>query len=61
MLPKCRIIISKDGRTSRIIGEEKSDKCYELSELGKTAGKVIEDKDLDHTPVHQDIHNRGGK
>lgn len=56
MLPKSTIIISKNG-SSQIIGKEKSDNCYELSELGKAAGKVTKDDDLDHTPVHQNVHN----
>ena len=58
MLPKSTIVISKKG-DSRIIGKEKTDNCYELSELGKAAGKVIRDDDLDHTPVHHDVHNSG--
>lgn len=55
MYSKSKIIIGKDGK-STIIGEEKSDQCYKLSELGKQAGKVISDKDKDHTPVYQDVN-----
>lgn len=55
MLPKSKIIVSLGGN-SRIEGEEKTDNCYELSELGKAAGEVIKDEEKDHTPVHHSAH-----
>jgi len=57
MLPKAVIKIAPDGTKVKIEGKEKSDNCFELSELGKRAGKVVEDKDKDHVPVHQDVHH----
>ena len=56
--PKATIEILDDG-DSKIVGKEKSKNCFELAELGNAAGKVTEDKDLDHTPVHQEVHNSG--
>lgn len=56
MLPISTIVIKKGGN-SKIIGEEKSPNCYELTNMGKAAGKVTESKDKDHTPVHQSVHN----
>ena len=57
-MPKGRIRIFKDGRLE-ITGKEKTDNCYELSNLGKAMGKVVKDDDVDHTPVHQSVHNSG--
>lgn len=58
MLPKSTIIITKNGK-STITGKKKTDNCFELSELGKAAGKVIKDEKIEHTPVYQDVHNSG--
>jgi len=57
MLPNTQIIISKNG-DSRIEGLEKSDQCYKLSELGRSAGKVISDDDKEHQPVYQDVNRK---
>lgn len=55
MYPNTRIVIAKNG-DSKIVGQEKSDLCRKLSDLGKAAGKVMSDKDEDHQPVHQDVN-----
>jgi len=52
------IIVKKDG-SSMIEGLEKSDQCFKLSELGRKAGKVIEDSPKDHTPVYQTVSTKG--
>jgi hypothetical protein len=57
MLPNTKIVIGKNG-SSRIEGQEKTDQCFKLSELGKMAGKVVKDEDKEHTPVYQDVHQR---
>ena len=57
MLPKTQIKIDTDGN-STIIGQEKSDLCEKLSDLGKSAGKVVSDKDEDHTPVYHDVQQK---
>lgn len=57
MYPKTRIIISKNGN-SRIEGMEEDPQCYKLKELAESAGKVIEDNDKEHQPVHQDVNRR---
>ena len=54
MLPNSKIVIGKDG-SSRIEGMEKTDSCHKLSELGRAAGKVQEDKEKDHTPVYHTV------
>lgn len=55
MLPKCKVIIEKNGN-SKIVGLEKTENCGRLSDLAKDAGKVIKDEDEDHAPVYQDVH-----
>jgi hypothetical protein len=55
--PTSRIVISKNG-DSRIEGLEQSEQCYKLSELGKSAGKVVKDDAAEHTPVYQDVNHR---
>lgn len=57
MLPETKIIIEKNG-SSRIEGQQKSDTCFKLSELGISAGKVTSDDDKEHTPVFQDVSQR---
>ncbi len=56
MLPNSKIVVFKNGN-SKIIGKEKTNDCYELSNLGRDAGRVTKDEDRDHVPVHQDVHN----
>jgi hypothetical protein len=56
--PNATIIISKNG-DSRIEGEEKTDACSKLSELGRQAGKVTSDDNKDHTPVYQTVNQKG--
>lgn len=55
MYPEVEIVVSKSG-DSKIVGQEQSDDCHKLSELGEQAGKVISDKDKDHVPVHQNVN-----
>ena len=55
MIPNTKIRIQKDGQHS-LEGLEKSDQCYKISEMAKQAGKVISDKEKDHTPVYQDVN-----
>lgn len=55
MLPKTTIIIDKNGN-SRIIGEEKSDQCFKLTELAKEAGKITNEKEKEHVPVYQTVN-----
>ena len=57
MLPETKIIIGKNG-SSRIEGQQKSDTCFKLSDLGKMAGKVTSVEDKEHTPVYQDVNQR---
>jgi len=57
-LPKLKIIIDENGN-STIEGEEKSDICFKLSELGKMAGKVVSETPKDHPPVQQTQHIKG--
>ena len=54
MFPKTTIIIDRKGN-SRIEGEEKSDQCFKLRDLARTAGKVQSIEDKDHTPVYHDV------
>lgn len=60
MLPNTKITVFKNG-SSLIEGQEKSDNCYKIKEMGRAAGKVTEEKDKDHTPVYQDVHAKGGR
>jgi hypothetical protein len=55
MLPETKIIIEKNG-SSRIEGQQKSDSCFKLSDLGRMAGKVVSDEDKEHTPLFQDVN-----
>jgi hypothetical protein len=57
MLPNTKIVIDKKGN-SRIEGQEKTDSCGKLSELGRMAGKVTSDDDKEHTPVYHDVSQR---
>jgi hypothetical protein len=54
MLTESKIIIGKNG-DSRIEGQQKSDSCFKLSDLARSAGKVTSDDDKEHTPVFQDV------
>jgi len=56
-LPSATIVIGKNG-DSRIEGEEKTDVCGKLSELGRAAGKVVSDDEKDHTPVYQKVSRK---
>jgi hypothetical protein len=38
MLPNTKIIISKDGDSHQIFGQEKSDQCHKLSDMAREAG-----------------------
>ena len=58
MLPKTKIVIYPDGN-SKVEGMEQSDQCFKLKELSRQAGKVTEEKDKDHTPVYQDVNQKG--
>ena len=58
MLPKSKIVISKNG-DHRIEGLEKTDSCHKLSEMGAAAGKVVGDKEKDHEDVFQSVHLKG--
>jgi hypothetical protein len=58
MLPTATIVISKNG-DSHIEGEEKTDVCTRLSELGRAAGKIVSDDEKDHTPVYQKVTRKG--
>jgi hypothetical protein len=58
MLSNYQVIINTDGE-QKIVGQEKSDQCHKLSELGKRAGKVTSDNEKDHTPVYQTVHQKG--
>jgi hypothetical protein len=58
MLPNTKIVIKKDGSTT-IEGLENTDQCFKLSDLGKKAGKVVEDNPKDHTPVYQTVSMKG--
>jgi hypothetical protein len=58
MFSEAKIIIEKNGN-SRIEGQQKSDTCFKLSDLAKTAGKVTSDQDKEHTPVYQDVSQKG--
>jgi len=57
MLNNYQVIIDTDGK-QKIVGQEKSDQCHKLSELGKRAGKVTSDTEKDHTPVYQTVHQK---
>lgn len=57
MLPNTKIVISPNG-DSVIEGLEKSEQCFKLSELGKKAGKVQSQEDLDHQPVYQTVNRK---
>lgn len=57
MLPKAKIVISNNGDSS-IEGMEEDPQCHKLVELAKSAGKVIEEKEKEHQPVHQDVNRR---
>jgi hypothetical protein len=57
MLPNTTIVIGKNG-DSRIEGEERSDACGKLSQLGQAAGKVTSDDEKDHTPVYHDVNRK---
>ena len=57
MLPNTKIVIDKTGN-SRIEGQEKTDACGKLSELGRMAGKVTADDDKEHTPVYHDVNQK---
>ena len=59
MLPNMTIVIGKDG-SQKIVGNEHSDLCYKIGDLARSAGKVIEEKKKDHTPVYQTIYQKGG-
>jgi len=58
MLPNTKIRIKING-DSEIEGMEQSDNCSKLKELGKMAGKVLSEKDKDHTPVYQTVSQKG--
>lgn len=47
------------GGKSKIEGLEKSDECYKLGQTARAAGKVVSEKDRDHTPVHNTGHVTG--
>ena len=55
---KTKIIINPDG-SSHLEGLEKTDDCYKILEWAKSAGKVVEDKPKDHTPVFQTVNTKG--
>lgn len=55
MLPKTTIIIGKTGK-ARIVGEEKSDQCFKLTDLAKNVGKVTSEKEKDYVPAHQTVN-----
>ena len=55
-----KISIFPGGR-SEIEGLEQSDECHKLGELGRAAGKVVEEKKKDHAEVYRDVHlDEGG-
>lgn len=58
MYPKTKIRVFPDGR-SHIDGQEHSDQCFKLSDLGRSAGKVVEEKNKEHQPVDQDVNRKG--
>ena len=58
MLPNTKIRIKANG-DSEIESMEKSEHCPKLKDLGKMAGKVISEKDKDHTPVYQTVSQKG--
>lgn len=57
MLPNTKIVIDKKGN-SRIEGQEQTDQCGKLSELGRMAGKVTSDDDKEHTPVYHSVSQK---
>ena len=57
-LPKLTITIDEKGN-SVIEGDEQSNICHKLSELGKIAGKVTQETPKDHPPIQQAIHVKG--
>jgi hypothetical protein len=57
-LPKCDIIISKNGEF-RVEGLEKTGDCHKLSDLAREVGKVTKDDGKDHTPVYQTVSQKG--
>ncbi len=58
MFPNSKITID-DAGNSTIEGMEQAADCHKLSEMGEAAGKVVDDKEKDHTPVHQSVHQKG--
>jgi hypothetical protein len=60
MLPNTKIRIKKNGDLD-IEGMEQSDTCSRLKEMAKMAGKVVSEKDKDHTPVHQTVTQKQGE
>ena len=57
MLPRTKITISPNG-DHKVEGMEKSDQCSKINDMGRMAGKVTDEKEKDHVPVHQTVHNR---
>ena len=58
MLPNTMITIDPKKGTHQIEVMEKSDQCHKLSDLAKTAGKVLSDDDKDHAPVYQAVQQK---
>lgn len=58
MYPTTTITVNKDG-SSLIEGQEQSNQCYKLSQLGVAAGRVEKDKKKEHPPVKQKIQVKG--
>ena len=58
MLPNTKIVISKNG-DHKVESMEQSDQCHKVRDMARSAGKVISEEDKDHTPVYQDVNQKG--